>query len=100
MGYDDEFGLEWDDRKSEICQKRRGLALEEVGRQLLSNPVSTYSHPEYPDQLRAVGQISEVFYTLVFEDIDDDYGGYTHLVTYWRSERWEIEKTRPGRKKR
>jgi len=45
----------------------------------------------YPNQSRAIGKHENKFYTLVFEEVQDELGEYIHLVTYWKSEPTEID---------
>ncbi len=92
MGYDSERKLEWDDEKSNLLKEVRGFHLVEVAYEILSDRFGKYSHPNYPDQTRAVGLIGGVYYTLAFEEVVDELGSFIHLVTYWKSEEWEIGK--------
>ncbi len=91
MGFDESMGLEWDDEKSSLCKRRRGYLLQDLAKMVFASPVGEYTHRDYPEQIRLVGMADSKFYTLVFEEIEDDLGYYKHLITYWESEEWEVK---------
>ena len=93
MGYDKEFKADWDDEKSRLCKeiKDRGYLIEEVARSVLKDTPAYYTHPRYPDQTRAVGRHNNRFFTLVFEETEDELGEHNHWVTYWAADKWEID---------
>ena len=91
MGFDSDLNFGWDDEKSALLKERRGLSLDRVGRALLVDGIMFYGDPRYPEQIRYVGKVGQHFYTLVTEEVSDGYGDYTHAITYWRSEPWEIK---------
>lgn len=90
MGSDEDYQLEWNDEKSDLCRKRRGFSLREVAIGIFSSYYAEYTVEQYPTQSRAVGKHKNKFYTLVFEEVKDELGEYIHLVTYWQSEDFEI----------
>jgi uncharacterized DUF497 family protein len=81
MGNTDEF--HWDDDKSELLKKSRGFDLIEVAEAIFERDYVEYVHGAYPEQTRAIGKVGDRMITLVYEMIEDDFGMFARLITYW-----------------
>jgi hypothetical protein len=44
---------------------------------------------DLPDQYRAIGWVGQRLYSLIFEIREDAEGEFYHLVTLWKSTRYE-----------
>ena len=44
-----------------------------------------------PEQFRAIGWVQDKLYSVIYEDREDEYGEYYHLVTLWKTTRQEEE---------
>jgi uncharacterized DUF497 family protein len=81
MGNTDEF--HWDDEKSDLLKRTRGLSLIEVAEELFESEYVEYVHTVYPEQTRVIGKVRQRTITLVYEIIEDDFSSFTRLITYW-----------------
>jgi len=81
MGNRDEF--HWDDDKSDLLRRIRGLSLIEVAEELFKSEYVEYVHTFHPEQTRVIGKVRQRIITLVYEVVEDDFSSFTRLVTYW-----------------
>ena len=86
----DECQIDWFEDKSDILEKTRGYALEEIALAAFSVACALYEPKQYPGQTREVFVLKNTFYTLVTEP-SPYIEGYTHLITYFQSSAWEID---------
>jgi len=42
-------------------------------------------------EFRAIGWVQDKLYSVIYEDREDEYGEYYHLVTLWKTTRQEEE---------
>ena len=82
----------FDPRKSERLRgnPRRGIGFEEV-REIFGRPYYLDRSSDFPEQYRAVGWVGDRLFSLTFEVREDDEGEFYHLVTLWKSSRYEEE---------
>ncbi len=81
MGNRDEF--HWDDDKSDLLAQTRGYPLYDVAEKIFSHAYIEYQHRMYPEQSRAIGQVDGKLMTLVYEFVEDEFGSFIKLITYW-----------------
>jgi len=81
MGSQGEF--HWDDEKSDLLDQTRGFSLYAVAEAIFSNEYVAYQHRSYPEQSRAIGKVEGTLITLVYEFVEDDFGSFVKLITYW-----------------
>lgn len=81
MGHREEF--HWDDEKSDLLAQTRGYPLYDVAQAIFANTYVVYQHRDYPQQHRAIGKVERQLMTLVYEFIEDDFGSFVTLITYW-----------------
>jgi uncharacterized DUF497 family protein len=80
----------FDRRKSERLRRnlKRGIGFEEA-LELFSHPYYQDNRSDLPEQHRAIGWVSELLYTVIFEVREDEEGEFYHLVTLWKATREE-----------
>ena len=89
MGNQDEF--HWDDEKSDLLEQTRGFSLYAVAEAIFSNEYVDYQHRSYPEQSRAIGNVEGTLITLVYEFVEDDFGSFVKLITYWPASNLEAK---------
>ena len=83
----------WDDHKNEIIildQNRKSL--DEVAYALVHHDSIIITNPHYPNQYRMIVRIDGTYITAALEDIEDEFGEFTKLITAWKASSSEIEK--------
>jgi uncharacterized DUF497 family protein len=82
----------FDPRKSQRLRANplRGIGFEEA------QEIFTHEHyldriSDLPEQFRAIGWVGHRLYSLIFEVRQDAEGEFYHLVTLWKSTRYEEE---------
>jgi uncharacterized DUF497 family protein len=82
----------FDPRKSERLREnpRRGIGFEEA-QDIFCRPYYLDRSSDFPEQYRAVGWVGDRLFSLTFEVREDDEGEFYHLVTLWKSSRYEEE---------
>ncbi len=81
----------YDDQKDAELQKRRGVGFEDV--------VSIFFNTHYwelknddPEQYLAIGERDDRFWSVVYEELEDELGELVWLVTFWPSTAKEVER--------
>jgi uncharacterized DUF497 family protein len=84
--------FEFDSRKSQGLRSnpRRGIGFEEA-QEIFGRPHYLDQSSDFPEQYRAVGWVGNRLFSLTFEVREDDEGEFYHLVTLWKSTRYEEE---------
>lgn len=84
--------FDFDPRKSHRLREnpRRGIGFEEA-QEIFGRPYYLDRSSEFPEQYRAVGWVGDRLFSLTFEVSEDDEGEFYHLVTLWKSSRYEEE---------
>jgi uncharacterized DUF497 family protein len=82
----------FDPRKSERLRSnlRRAIGFEEA-QEIFDRPYYLDQSSDFPEQDRAVGWLGDRLFSLTFEVREDDEGEFYHLVTLWKSTRFEEE---------
>jgi uncharacterized DUF497 family protein len=82
----------FDERKSRRLRadQTRGIGFEEAVEMFL-HPHGIDGRSDAPEQLRAIGWVRGLLYSVVFEIRSDDEGAYYHLVTPWKATKREGE---------
>jgi uncharacterized protein len=80
--------FKFDKTKSKRLRDRRGVGFEEA-QELFYLPYFLDQLVGEPEQWVAIGWVNAQLYTVVFEERDDDEGGYYHLVTLWKATKAE-----------
>jgi hypothetical protein len=66
-----------------LLAQTRGYPLYDVAQAIFANEYVVYQHRDYPQQSRAIGPVERQLMTLVYEFIEDDFGAFVKLITYW-----------------
>ena len=81
----------YDDQKDAELKKRRGVGFEDV--------VSIFFKTHYwelknddPEQYLAIGELDGRFWSVVYEEWEDELGELVWLVTFWPSTPKEVER--------
>jgi len=82
--------LDWDEKKSQLLRRKRGLTFDQVARVFKGVTVELVKNDD-PLQFAAIGVIGARMVTLMFEERRDEEGPYLWLVTYWISTASERE---------
>jgi uncharacterized DUF497 family protein len=82
--------LDWDERKSRLLKRKRGLSFDQEA-QVFAGITVELMKSDDPLQFAAIGLIGARMVTLVFEERRDEEGPYFWLVTYWESTARERE---------
>ena len=84
--------FEFDLRKTRLLRKnpRRGIGFEEA-QEIFDRPYYLDQSSDFPEQYRAVRWVGDRLFSLTFEVREDDEGEFYHLVTLWKSTRYEEE---------
>lgn len=80
--------FDWDDRKSQTLQQRRGYSLEDVATILAGDYVERMKQDD-PEQFIAIGYLRNTLLSVVYEIRYDEEGEYVWLITYWKSTKQE-----------
>lgn len=82
----------FDPRKSQRLKEnpRRGIGFEEA-QEIFAHPYYLDQVADCPEQLRAIGWVGDRLFSLIFEIREDAEGEFYHLVTLWRTTRYEQE---------
>ncbi len=82
----------FDPRKSEQLRAnpRRGIGFEEA-QEIFDRPYYLDQSSDSPEQYRAIGWVGGHLFSLTFEVREDGEGEFYHLVTLWKSTRYEEE---------
>lgn len=83
MGYDE--GCEWDDDKSGIIEELYGFSLLDCAPIVNDPDLIPWGHSAYPNQLRKCGLVDNRLVTVAYEDVEDAYGSFVHIITAWPS---------------
>ena len=78
----------WEDDKSKLLQKTRGYSIKDIVNQIFfsGRAYLIKESPRYPNQYRVVAKIDDMIITVAMEDIDDGFGQFYRIVTYWESD--------------
>lgn len=84
--------FEFDPRKSQRLRAnpRRGIGFEEA-QEIFDRPHYVDQSSDFPEQYRAVGWVGDRLFSLIFEVREDGESEFYHLVTLWKSTRYEEE---------
>lgn len=82
---------DWDENKSEILKRTRGLSLEEACKILEADNYILLRKNDDPEQWLAIGFIKSRLISLVYEERIEGDEEYIHLITYWDSTKRERE---------
>ena len=84
--------FDFDPRKSQRLRAnpRRGIGFEEA-QKIFDRPHYLDRSSDFPEQYRAIGWVGDRLFSLTFEVREDDEGEFYHLVTLWKSTRYEEE---------
>jgi hypothetical protein len=66
----------------------RGIGFEEV-QEIFAHHYYVDQISDLPEQFRAIGWVGHRLYSLIFEIREDAKGEFYHLVTLWKSTRYE-----------
>jgi uncharacterized DUF497 family protein len=81
--------IDWDDKKSELLRRERGLTLLEAAELLTQERVERTKNDD-PFQILATGYAQGKLLSLVYEIREHENGNtYYWLVTYWNATREE-----------
>ena len=85
-------GYHWDNAKSELLKRVRKYSLEEiVDRVFLSGlEYMIRENRAYPGQFKVISVIDDRVLVIICEDINDGFGYFTRLFTYWDAERKDM----------
>lgn len=83
--------FDWDEKKSELLKKTRGLSLEEASKVLESSNYVLLRKNDSPEQWLAIGFVNSRLISIVYEERSDGENEYIHLITYWDSTKRERE---------
>ena len=83
--------LDWDEDKSQLLKKTRGLSLEEVSKLLQTSNYVLIRKNDTPEQWLAIGFVDGRLISLVYEERFEDEQEYIRLITYWDSTKRERE---------
>lgn len=81
----------WDEDKNRILKenkKRGSLGFEKV-LQMFQLPHYQAIRNDDPEQFISIGWVDGCLYSLIYEERDDEYGPYRHLITFWKSTKEE-----------
>jgi uncharacterized DUF497 family protein len=82
--------LDWDEGKSRLLKRKRGLTFDQVMRIFEGVTVELVKNDD-PLQFAAIGLIDTHMVTVVVEERRDEEGVYSWLITYWKSTARERE---------
>ncbi|RPJ52015.1 MAG: BrnT family toxin [Acidobacteria bacterium] len=82
--------LDWDEKKSRLLKRKRGLSFEDVARVFEGVTVELMKNDD-PLQFAAIGLVGVDLVTVIFEERRDEEGSCLWLVTYWKSTARERE---------
>lgn len=76
----------FDARKSKSLRRnpKRGIGFEEV-QEIFYHPYYCDERSDFPLQLRAIGWVRGLLYSVIFEIREDAEGEFYHLVTLWKA---------------
>ena len=82
----------FDKNKSERLKRnpKRGIGLDDV-QAIWNEPYYLDRRSDVPEQYRAIGLVSDILYSVIFEIREDEVGEYYHLITLWKATREERE---------
>ena len=94
MGHKEDY--HWDENKSSLLKEERGYGLDEICEMVFYDRATkweVFENPNYPNQYRIIAKTSKsLFITLAVEDLQDEFGYFTKLVTWWPSSAREKER--------
>lgn len=80
--------ISWDPEKDEEHVEKRGVGFAEVI-SLLRVRHARLTTSDYPDQIRVIGKLKGAYWTLVIEELEDDYGDLIWCSNFWKSSKQE-----------
>ena len=83
--------FKWDSKKNEKLKRERGLGFEDVG-QLFEKPYHLSQKNDEPEQWRAIGWTNEKLVALIYEEREDEGGGFYWFITFWPATKAERER--------
>lgn len=82
--------FDWDDSKSELLKRVRGLSLEECAAMFLVGHV-TDRKTDVPEQYFAIGFVQGQLITLIYEYRQNEDEEIIWLITYWKATKREAQ---------
>lgn len=82
--------IDWDDGKSELLKRDRGLSLEECAEMFLSGHVADQKS-DVPEQYFAIGFVQGQLITLIYEYRQNEDEEIIWLITYWKATKREAQ---------
>jgi uncharacterized DUF497 family protein len=83
--------FKFDKAKSKLLRRKRGIGFEEA-QELFYAPYYLDQALDDPEQWVAIGWVNAHLYSVIYEEREDDDGKYYHLVTLWKSTKFERSK--------
>lgn len=82
--------IDWDDNKSELLKRERGLSLEECAEIFLGGHVSDRK-TDVPEQYFAIGFVQGQLITVIYEYREFEDEEIVWLITYWKATKREAQ---------
>lgn len=81
----------YDDQKSAELRQRRNVGFEDVVRVFFKTHYWELRN-DNPEQYLAIGELDDHFWSIVYEEWEDELGELLWLITFWPSTPREVER--------
>ncbi len=81
----------YDNQKDAELKKRRGLGFEDVVNIFFKTHYWEFKN-DNPEQYLAIAELDGQFWSVVYEEWEDELGAFVWLVTFWPSTSKEVER--------